>query len=60
MFGSPSIFLDEKNFGNYNTIFYIIRERLVAVEFAFLFNYLDVSEFGVFDSYIRGSFGIGI
>lgn len=60
MFGSPSIFLDVKNFGNYSTIFYIVRERFVAVEFNFVLNYVDVSEFGVFDSYFRGSFGIGI
>lgn len=57
MFSSPSIFLDVKNFENYSTIFYIVRERFIAVEFTFVLDYVDVSEFGVFDSYFKGSIG---
>jgi len=36
MFGSPSIFLDVRNFGNYSTIFYMVRERFVAFDFTFV------------------------
>lgn len=60
MFGFPSIFFDMKNFGNYNKIFYIVRQRFVAVQFTFVLNCVDVSEFGMFNSYFRGSFGLGI